>query len=292
MESEPVELIISGKPKDIGGFEVRRLLPVAKRRSVGPFVFLDHMGPAVLAPAQGMDVRPHPHIGLATVTYLYEGSILHRDSVGSVQEITPGDVNWMTAGSGIVHSERSSDAARAREQLVHGLQMWVALPKEMEEIKPTFIHYPKAKLPDIYGDGWKGRLIAGALFGARSMVTTLNPLFFADIRADAGAQIALRPDYDEGAIYVVSGRVQIGGRTIEAGELAVLQKHVDVSLTTMEASVIAFLGGDSLPEPRFMYWNFVSTSRERIDQAKSDWRDQRFAKVPGESEFTPLPEEH
>ncbi|MCF8466278.1 MAG: pirin family protein [Sneathiella sp.] len=292
MESEPVELIISGKPKNIGGFEVRRLLPAAKRRSVGPFVFLDHMGPAVLAPAQGMDVRPHPHIGLATVTYLYEGSILHRDNLGSVQEITPGDVNWMTAGRGIVHSERSGDTARAREQLVHGLQAWVALPRKMEEIKPSFIHYPRAELPEISGDGWTGRLIAGALFGARSPVATLNPLFFADIRMYTGAEIALRPDYDEGAVYVVSGRVQIGGKTVEAGELAVLQKHVDVSLIAMEASVIAFLGGDSLPEPRFMYWNFVSTSRERIDRAKSDWRDQRFTKISGESEFTPLPETH
>ena len=290
METDTIELILSGSPKDIGGFEVRRLLPVAKRRSVGPFVFLDHMGPAILAPGQGMDVPPHPHIGLSTVTYLYEGSILHRDSIGSVQEIYPGDVNWMRAGRGIVHSERSSDAARAAEQRVHGLQMWVALPKELEEIEPAFVHTPKASLPEIAGEGWTGRLVAGRLFGARSPVTTLNPLFFADIRMQVGAEIPLKPDYDEMAIYLVKGRIEIDGKVIEEGNLAILRKHAKPTVRASEPSVIAVFGGDSLSEPRFMFWNFVSTSRDRIELAKENWRDQRFAKVPDETEFVPLPE--
>lgn len=290
MEPHSVDLVITGATKDIGGFEVRRLLPVAKRRAVGPFVFLDHMGPVVLAAGKGLDVRPHPHIGLATVTYLYDGSILHRDSVGSVQEISPGDVNWMTAGRGIVHSERSGEAARAVDQRVHGLQMWVALPLQQQETDPVFAHTPKSELPEISGPGWKGRLIAGSLFGKTSPVTTLNPLFFADIRLDAGADMDLAAGYDEAALYVVEGEIQIDGKPIEEGNLAVLRNYATPTITAVKSSVLAIFGGDTLPEPRFMYWNFVSTSRERIDRAKHDWQHGVFDPVSGETEFTPLPE--
>lgn len=287
---ESIALKITGKPKDIGGFGVRRLLPVAQRRSVGAFVFLDHMGPALLEKGKGMDVPPHPHIGLATVTYLYEGSIYHRDSLGSEQEIFPGDVNWMTAGRGIVHSERSSERTRATDRKVHGLQMWVALPKEHEEMSPAFVHTAKSELPELSGEGWRGRLIAGNLFGKTSPVATLSRLFFADLHADAGVSLLFRPDYEEAAVYVVKGELDIDGATIDAGTLAVLDRRPGVTLTAMKDTVFAVFGGDALPEPRHMYWNFVSTSRERIERAKDDWRARRFDPVPGDDGYTPLPD--
>ena len=290
MTADSITLRITGKLADIGGFEVRRLLPVAKRRSVGSFVFLDHMGPATLNAGQGLDVRPHPHIGLATVTYLYDGSILHRDSLGSVQEICPGDVNWMTAGRGIVHSERSSDAMRSVEQSVHGLQMWVALPREYEETDPSFVHTPKSDLPELRGVGWHGRLVAGSLFDETSPVATLSRLFFADIQLEAGVSIPFAPDYEEAAVYVIEGEVDIDGASVEAGTLAVLDKNPTVNLTAMKDTVVAVLGGDALPEPRTIYWNFVSSSREKIEQAKDDWKENRFDGVPGDDSYIPLPD--
>ncbi|MEH6526926.1 MAG: pirin family protein [Sneathiella sp.] len=290
MTQGSVEHIISGKPKDLGGLTVRRLLPVARQRSVGAFVFLDHMGPTVLAAGQGIDVPPHPHIGLATVTYLYEGSILHRDSLGSLQEISPGDVNWMTAGTGIVHSERSSELARSSHQALNGLQLWVALPKEYEETNPTFAHTPKQELPAISGAAWAGRLMVGELFGQQSPVPTFTRLFFADISVEAGRKVHLQPDYDECAVYVVSGAIEIDGRLVGDGELAVLKNKPVAELLARNPSVIAVLGGDRLSEPRFMYWNFVSTQKSRIEQAKEDWRAQRFDSVPEETDFVPLPE--
>lgn len=289
MTQEIVEQIIPGKLKDLGGFTVRRLLPVAKRRSVGSFVFLDHMGPTDFAAGKGIDVAPHPHIGLATVTYLYEGSILHRDSLGSHQEIYPGDVNWMTAGRGIAHSERSSDLARSSHQSLNGLQLWIALPKEHEETAPTFTHTPKEDLPLISGEGWQGRLIAGELFGQKSPVFTFARLFFADVSLQAGYKLFLEPKYEEGAVYVVSGEIEIDNQSVAAGELAILKNKPVAELLARKPSVIAVLGGDTLPEPRFMYWNFVSTQQSRIEQAKKDWRDQRFEQVPGETEYIPLP---
>jgi len=285
-----IERIISGKPKDLGGLTARRILPVAKRRSVGAFVFLDHMGPTVLAAGQGVDVPPHPHIGLATVTYLYDGSILHRDSLGSLQEIFPGDVNWMTAGKGIVHSERSSELARSSHQALNGLQLWVALPKEHEETEPAFVHTPKQALPVISGEGWTGRLIAGELFGQQSPVSTFTRLFFADILLQATRKILLQPDYEEAAVYVVSGEIEIENQLVMAGELAVLKNKTAAELLARKPSVIAVLGGDTLPEPRLMYWNFVSTQQSLLEQAKEDWQAQRFDAVPEETEFVPLPE--
>ncbi|PHQ70930.1 MAG: hypothetical protein COB93_04330 [Sneathiella sp.] len=290
MTDGAIDLILLGKPRDIGGFDVRRLLPQAKRRAVGPFVFLDHMGPTVIPAGSGMDVKPHPHIGLATVTYLYEGAILHRDSVGSVQEISPGDVNLMTAGCGITHSERSSDAARATDQAVNGLQMWVALPAEDEEMAPAFSHTPKALLPLVSGAGWRGRVVVGELFGETSPVVTRNRLFFGDLQLQAGAELAFTPAYDEAAVYVVSGSVKIDGERVEEGSLAILKDREGGLITASGNTVIAVLGGDSLPEPRHMYWNFVSTRKQRLEQAKDDWQQQAFDKVPGDSEFTLLPE--
>lgn len=291
MPSDAIELLITGKAKDIGGFEVRRLLPVAKRRAVGSFVFLDHMGPTVMPAGHGLDVRPHPHIGLATVTYLYEGSILHRDSLGSVQEIFPGDVNWMTAGRGIVHSERSADNVRAVDQSLNGLQMWVALPLENEEVMPEFSHVPKSSLPVLSGNGWQGRLIAGSLFGETSSVVTKSRLFFADLELNANTEMKLEPDYDECAVYVSKGGISIDGQGVSEGELAVLKNNTHVELMAEAPAVIAVFGGDTLPEPRHIFWNFVSSSKDRIEQAKEDWRQMRFEKVPGDDEFTPLPDE-
>ncbi|MBO0332127.1 pirin family protein [Sneathiella sp. CAU 1612] len=290
MTADSIALSINGKPKDIGGLEVRRLLPVAKCRSVGAFVFFDHMGPVTFRTGDGMDVLPHPHIGLATVTYLFEGSIMHRDSLGSVQEIFPGDVNLMTAGRGIVHSERSSEESRSSDQSIHGLQLWVALPKEHEEMAPAFSHTPKSALPELSGEGWHGRLIAGSLFGETSPVATMNRYFFADLRFDAGVSITFTPDYDEAAIYVVEGELDIDGASVEAGALAVLKKYPSVTLTSMKETIFVVLGGEALPEPRYMHWNFVSTSQERIERAKDDWRAQRFDGVPGDDSFVPLPE--
>lgn len=288
-QQSSIALRLVGRTEDIGGFAVRRLIPVAARRSVGSFVFLDHMGPAVLEAGQGLDVLPHPHIGLATVTYLFEGSILHRDSLGSVQEIYPGDVNLMTAGRGIVHSERSSAESRRTRRRLNGLQLWVALPKEHEEMAPTFSHTAKSDLPELSGDGWTGRLITGSLFGATSPVRTLSPYFFADLRCETGACIQFAPDYEEAAIYVAEGEIEIDGERVEAGSFAVLESNPAVTVTACKESVIALLGGDPLPERRHMYWNFVSTTRERIEQAKEDWQAQRFPRVPGEESFVPLP---
>lgn len=290
MTADSIALSINGKPKDVAGLEVRRLLPVARCRSVGAFVFLDHMGPATFRAGEGMDVLPHPHIGLATVTYLFEGSIMHRDSLGSVQEISPGDVNLMTAGRGIVHSERSSEESRARDRCIHGLQLWVALPKEDEEMAPAFSHTPKSALPELGGEGWHGRLIAGDLFGETSPVATINRYFFADLRFDAGVSVIFAPEYDEAAIYVIEGELDIDGAAVDAGTLAVLKKRPSVTLTSMKDTVFVVLGGDELPEPRFMHWNFVSTSKKSIERAKDDWREQRFDSVPGDNSFIPLPE--
>lgn len=290
MSDRPIELRIAGRARDIGGFEVRRLLPVAKRRSVGSFVFLDHMGPVVMPPGQGMDVKPHPHIGLATVTYLYDGAIMHRDSLGSELEIHPGDVNLMTAGKGITHSERSGEVSRQSEERINGLQMWVALPKEQETVAPSFLHVPKSDLPEISGPGWSGRLVAGSLHGQTSPVTTLGRYFFVDIRAEADTEIVLDPDYEEAALYIAEGSVEVSGQTADAGELLVFGPGDRVKIRAQEKTVFAVLGGDALPEPRHMYWNFVATDQSAIDRAKEDWRNQRFDKVPGDDEYTPLPE--
>ena len=281
---------ITGLRKDLGGFEVARLLPHRLQRSVGPFVFLDHMGPAQFAPGQGIDVRPHPHIGLATVTFLFEGALMHRDSLGSAQEIRPGDVNWMNAGRGIVHSERSPDALRASGGPLHGLQAWVALPLDQEESAPAFDHHPAADLPRIEGPGLSLQLIAGEALGQRSPVRTLSELFYVAGTMNRGAQLRLPSTTQQQALYVVRGGLRIDGQLIPAGTLQALPQQQALTVLAEDDTLLAWLGGPPLTERRQLWWNFVSSRPERIEQAKADWREQRFAPVPGEDEFIPLPE--
>jgi redox-sensitive bicupin YhaK (pirin superfamily) len=285
-----VELVIPGRPRDIGGFEVRRVLPVAGHRMVGPFIFLDEMGPKELAPGSGIDVRPHPHIGLATVTYLFAGEILHRDSLGTVQPIRPGEVNWMTAGRGIVHSERTAPERRQAGGPLHGIQSWVALPRRHEETAPAFAHHGHAALPVIEGEGKTVRLIAGRLFGASSPVATLSELFYADAALAAGARLDVPADDAERAVYVVTGEIAVEGKTYGSGQLLVLQPGAAVTLAANRAARMMLLGGERLDGERHIFWNFVSSSKDRLEQAKADWRAERFSAVPGETERIPLPE--
>ena len=289
-DCEALETVIMPRPRDIGGFEVRRVLPSARRRSVGPFVFFDQMGPAELAPGAGIDVRPHPHIGLATVTYLFAGSIVHRDSLGSVQTIEPGAVNWMTAGRGIVHSERSDVELRKHRQKLYGTQIWVALPKQHEETDPDFTHYAAAALPVIEGEGKSIHVIAGSLFGKTSPVKIFSALFYADATLQPGASLPLDNEHEERAIYLLEGVVEIAGQLFEPGRLLVFSSGDAITVKATAAARILLLGGEPLDGPRYLWWNFVSSSRERIEQAKADWKAGRFAPVPGDAEFIPLPE--
>jgi redox-sensitive bicupin YhaK (pirin superfamily) len=285
-----IDLVIEQRRKDIGGFEVGRVLPYAKRRMVGPFVFFDHMGP-VDFPAglpKTVDVRPHPHIGLSTVTYLFEGEIMHRDSVGSEQAIRPGEVNWMTAGRGITHSERFERARREGGRM-HGIQAWIALPKEDEEIAPAFFHHGPGDLPTFEGDGLWARLVAGEGFGAKARIRTHSPLFYVHWELKPGARAALPAEYAERAAYVATGAVEVEGRALEAGSMAVFAPGQPVTFTAQRPATVMLLGGEPVGE-RFIEWNFVSSSRERIEQAKADWRAGRM-KLPDldHGEFIPLP---
>ncbi|TXH03932.1 MAG: pirin family protein [Nevskiaceae bacterium] len=286
-----IELVIDPRSQDLGGFSVRRLLPYARRRHVGPFVFLDHMGPAQFGPGHGIDVRPHPHIGLATVTYLFEGSITHRDSLGTLQDIRPGDVNWMNAGRGIVHSERTPPALRESGSPLHGLQMWVALPLAAEDSTPAFQHHPAATLPSFQQEGATLRLIAGTLYGRQSPVQTASPLFYAEARLPAGASLQLSDEHAERAVYVVSGTVEIDGEPLPAGRLAVLAPGGQPTLRASGDSLLMLLGGPPLDGERLLWWNFVASTPERIEAAQRRWQAQAFDKVPGETEFIPLPED-
>ncbi len=288
----PIETVIVPRTRDLGdGFEVRRVLPAADRRMVGPFIFFDQMGPLDMKPGRGFDVRPHPHIGLATVTYLFEGEIFHRDSVGSALAIQPGAVNWMTAGRGIVHSERSAPETRARGGRMFGIQSWLALPKRHEETGPGFAHHPMASLPAVEGEGVTARLIAGALFGAKAPVKTLSDMFYADVTLQTGARTVLPAGHEERAAYVVEGELQVDGKAYGAGQLLVFKPGAAVTLMAGEvAARIMLLGGEPMDGPRHIWWNFVSSSKDRIEQAKEDWRAGRFPPVPGESDFISLPE--
>lgn len=275
-----------------GGFTVRRVLPSRERRLVGPFIFFDQMGPTRLAPGQGLDVLPHPHIGLATVTYLFRGQLLHRDSLGSVQGIEPGAVSWMTAGRGIVHSERTPPPVRPGGGELYGIQSWVALPGAAEECAPAFAHHAATALPELEADGVRIRVIAGHCFGAHAPVAVASELFYADIELAAGARLEIPADHEERALYPVEGRLEVGGQAFEPLQLLVLAPGQAVTVAAVDGPVrLMALGGAALEGPRHIYWNFVSSSRERIEQAKQDWRDGRFAPVPGESEVIPLPEQ-
>lgn len=285
-----LELLIKPRRKDLGGFEVARVLPYAQRRRVGPFVFFDHMGP-VDFPAgipRSVDVRPHPHIGLSTVTYLFDGEITHRDSLGFEQAIRPGEVNWMTAGRGITHSERF-ERARAQGGRLHGIQAWVALPKEVEETDPAFAHHEAADLPTYEGDGLWARLVAGEAFGAKAAVKTFSPMFYVHWRLSAGARAQLPAQYPERAAYIATGVVEVDNRRYEPGDMLVFAPGEAVLFTCVEPAIVMLLGGEPLGE-RFIEWNFVSSSKERIEQAKADWR-AGLMKLPDldSGEFIPLP---
>jgi redox-sensitive bicupin YhaK (pirin superfamily) len=286
-----VELVIPQRRRDLGGFEVGRILPYAQRRMIGPFIFLDEMGPVDFPPniPRKTDVRPHPHIGLSTVTYLLEGAMTHRDSVGVQMEIKPGEVNWMTAGRGITHSERF-DGLRQTGGRVHGLQAWVALPNEAEETDPRFDHYEGNDLPSFTDKGVTGRLIAGSAYGKTSAVRTHSPLFYVHFELQPGARIAAPTGQPERAAYIVSGTIEIGGARYDASNMVVFGAGADTTITAVTPAVVMLLGGAPVGE-RFIEWNFVASSRDRIEAAKADWRAQRM-KLPDldNQEFTPLPE--
>lgn len=282
--------ILAPRVHDLGGFSVGRLLPHMSHRSVGPFVFFDHIGPAVLGSRNNVDVRPHPHIGLATVTYLWEGAMLHRDSLGSMQEIQPGDVNWMTAGRGIVHSERTPERLRGVDHGFHGLQTWVALPREHEETAPAFAHHPKDSLPVIEGDGVRLTIVAGHGFGARSPVQVLSETLYVSMDLKAGAELVIPAEHAERALFPVAGEWLLDDVPLENGKLVVLDPDSLPLLFARTDARAMLLGGAPLDGPRFVWWNFVSSSRERIERAKQAWRDQTMGQVAGETEFIPLPE--
>ena len=284
--AEVIELTLTPRLRSLGEFDVRRVLPAAERRMVGPFVFLDHMGPAVFAPGLGMAVRPHPHIGLATITYLFEGEIMHRDSLGCRQLIETGAVNLMTAGRGIVHSERANDLAGTRR--LHGIQSWLALPLEREEMEPTFLHYPADTLPERTIDGCAVRVIMGSAYGLQSPVLTYSPTLYFEATLPAGGTLDVLDEARERAIYIAAGNVRIAGREYAEGTFAVARAGTIVPLAAVAAARVIVIGGEPLGT-RHIWWNFVSSSAERIERAKRDWAEGRMGKVPGDDEFIPLP---
>ncbi len=289
--ADAIETVIVPRARDLGGFEVRRALPSAQRQMVGPFIFFDQFGPVVMQAGKGIDVRPHPHIGLATVTWLMDGTIFHRDSLGSEQPITPGELNWMTAGKGIVHSERTTEAEKARDRRIYGIQSWVALPKTHEEMPPSFEHVAMARLPVIEDRGIAVRVVAGSLYGARSPVKTHSDLFYADVQLQAGAALPLPVEHEERGIYILEGEVGVGAQVFEAGRLLVFRPGDAITVRSRSTARLMLLGGEPMDGPRYVWWNFVSSSLERIEAAKDDWKQARFAIVPGdEKEFIPLPE--
>jgi redox-sensitive bicupin YhaK (pirin superfamily) len=291
LSCDAIDKVIVPRSTDLGDFEVRRALPSAQRRMVGPFVFLDEMGPAEFRAGSGLDVRPHPHIGLATVTYLFDGEITHRDSLGTFAAIRPGEVNWMTAGRGIVHSERTAAERRVAGDKLHGLQCWVALPAAKEEIDPSFFHRDADELPQVKDKGVIARVVAGQAFGARSPVVTASDTIFVDVTMTAGNVIPLDADYEERAIYIVDGEIEIAGETFTAPNLLVFRPGDRIAVHAKTNAHIAILGGAALEGPRHIWWNFVSSRKDRIEQAKADWKAARFDIVPGdEIEFIPLPD--
>jgi redox-sensitive bicupin YhaK (pirin superfamily) len=288
----PIELLLTARTRDVDGMAVRRLLPSSQRRTVGPFIFFDHFGPVQLPAGRGFDVRPHPHIGLATVTLLFEGEIVHRDSLGFTQPIRPGDINWMCAGRGIVHSERSPAEARPAGPRLHGIQSWVALPRAAEESAPSFAHHPQATLPRglAIGPGAVVDVLVGSAYGHESPVEVASPTLYVHARLEAGARLPVDDGHTERAVYVVEGAVDCAGTTLAAGTLAVLRPEAVVTLTAAAPARLLLVGGAPLDGPRLVDWNFVASSKERLERAKDDWRAGRFPQVPGdEHEFIPLP---
>lgn len=293
-----IEIVIEPRSRDLGGFQVGRVLPYAKRRTVGPFIFFDVIGPAEFKPGQGIDVRPHPHIGLATVTYLFSGELRHRDCLGFDQIIRPGDVNWMTAGRGITHSERTDDARRASGQLMHGIQSWVALPEEAEETDPAFHHHPKDSLPVIEQNGAQLRLIAGQAFGQTAPVKTFSPMFYVAVETIEKSTITLPNNYEERALFIVNGNADIENSSYSDGQMIVFKPGANPEINVSAKSKMMVLGGEPIGR-RKIWWNLVATNQENIERAKENWRssaennfnDTYFSLPSGESEFIPLPED-
>lgn len=291
-ETKPCPAIktrLEPREKDLGGFSVRRLLPTRELQSIGPFVFFDHLGPAEFSAGQGIDVRPHPHIGLATVTYVFEGEILHRDSLGNSQPIRPNAINWMTAGNGIVHSERTPPEIRRSAHTLHALQLWAALPEKQERMAPSFRHYDADGLPLLQEDGRSIRILIGEAFGLRSKVETVSPTLYLEATLEKGADIQVPDQFEERAVYVVSGQVAAGGAQLSVHTMAVLDPSSDITVTAEEASRLVIIGGAPLGE-RIIWWNLVASRQELIEEAKQKWAEGAFPAVPGETEFIPLPE--
>jgi len=297
-QTDLIETVIVPRARDLGGFEVRRALPAAKRQMVGPFIFFDQMGPAeFVTGGGGIDVRPHPHIGIATVTYLFKGEFQHRDSLGTDQMIYPGEVNWMIAGNGITHSERTSERTRAKPHSLFGIQTWVALPDTEEERAPGFEHFGKGDLPVIEGDGKRMRLILGSAYGAKAPVSVFSDVFYADVQLDPGAVLPMPDDHEDRGVYILDGAANVAGDTFEGGQMMVFRPGDKIALTAGDRGArLMILGGDTLNGPRYIWWNFVASSQDRIEAAKQawregDWQDGRFTLPPGDTdEFIPLPE--
>jgi redox-sensitive bicupin YhaK (pirin superfamily) len=290
-DSPSIELLIRGKMRDLGGFSVRRVLPAVEKRSLGPFVFFDQMGPAWMAPEAGINVRPHPHIALATITYLFEGEIFHRDSLGSAQAIRPGDVNWMVAGRGIVHSERTSPEVNQTGQNLFGIQAWLALPTDKEEQDPGFYHISASSLPTVQQQNVEMTIIAGNAFGCTSPVPVASPTLYVDVKMQPGSEFVVQPDHPERGLFVVSGEVLCEKDRFGQGDMIILSEGKTPTIHSKEQSRLMLVGGAPLEGKRYMWWNFVASTPERIEQAKLDWKEGRFPLVPGdEQEFIPLPE--
>jgi len=284
-----IKLRLKAVERDLGGFSVRRFLPSKELANIGPFIFFDHIGPAIFPPGEGIDVRPHPHIGLATVTYVFSGEILHRDSLGHVQSIRPNEINWMTAGKGIVHSERTPPELRQHGHTLEGLQLWVVLPEEQQESDPLFTHYEKGSLPQLESDKVKIRVLIGEAYGLKSEVKTHSSTLFVEVQLDTGGQIMLPEGIEDRAVYVISGQLQIQEAQIPQHNMAVFDQTADIQLEATEPTRLAIIGGTNLGK-RTVWWNLVSSRKDLIEQAKRDWREQKFPEVPGETEFIPLPE--
>jgi len=285
-----ISLIIEERAANIGNFMVGRLLPFREKRAVGPFVFIDHMGPAHLNQYQNMDVPPHPHIGLSTLTFLFEGSIMHRDSLGTELEIKPGAVNWMTAGKGIVHSERTPEYLRSSDKMLHGLQIWVALPKELEQMDPNFAHVEADEIPDWEENGVSYKLIAGEAFGKKSPVPVYSPLYFIEIKSASAQKINIGKDlFGESGLYILEGSIKSGEHVYDPKQILITNDSTLCEFELAENTTVYIFGGTPFPEEHFIFWNFVSSDKNLIEKAKKDWTEQTFPKVPGETEFVPLP---
>lgn len=286
-----IKLIIEERPSNIGNFMVGRLLPFREKRMVGPFSFIDHMGPALLSDHENLDVPPHPHIGLSTLTYLFEGSIMHKDSLGTEIEIKPGQVNWMTAGNGIVHSERTPEYLRHSDKLLHGLQIWVALPKDLEQMKPEFYHADADQLPSWEDNGVQFKLIAGEAFGKKSPIPVYSPMYLLELKSTTQTTVKIGEHlFGESGIYILEGAIENEGNTFEPKQLLVAKDSSLCEFTMQAHTTIYIFGGEAFPEERFIYWNFVASSKELIEEAKEKWLKQEFDVVPGETDFVPLPE--